>query len=203
MGLLIVYYPAAGLAGRVVGVSGAGRGQRQRESSPRLGRRQGPRCPPAHSGLPGNWGPPPSLAQRRRRPLPAVPRAPSGENASSAARKPGREREGGSGRARGRPRGCRGLRPTCRKGPRTKPTTTAILPVSSTGGLMTTQKRRKPGLAQPMVGRDDLRARLRPEKPIESDGEGTRLPQRANSKAQSKRVPPLRLKALPYRPLRL
>lgn len=98
-------------------MSGAGRGQRQRESSPGLGRRQGPRCPPAHSGLPGNWGPPPRLAQRRRRRLPAVPRAPSGENASSAARKPGREREGGSGRARGRPRGCRGLRTYLPQGP--------------------------------------------------------------------------------------
>lgn len=110
---------------------------------------------------------PPGLARRRDR-LPAPPRAPSGENVSSAARKPGREREKGSERVQGLRRARQGPLPTCRKGPRTRPATAAILPVSSTRRRMTTQKRRRPRLAQPIVGRDTFRAHLCSVKPIES-----------------------------------
>lgn len=110
---------------------------------------------------------PPGLAQSPDR-LPAPPRAPSGGNASSAARKPGSERERGSERAQEIRRAHQGPLLTCRKGPRTRPATAAILPVSSTRGRMTTQKRRRPRPAQPMVGRDTFRSRLCSAKPIEN-----------------------------------
>lgn len=114
-----------------------------------------------------NPGFPPGLAQSPDR-LPAPPRAPSGGNASSAARKPGSERERGSERAQGIRRVHQGPLLTCRKGPRTRPATAAILPVSSTRSRMTTQKRRRPRPAQPMVGRDTFRSRLCSAKPIEN-----------------------------------
>lgn len=151
-------------------MSGAGRGQRQRGSSAGLGRRQGPRCPPAHSGLPGTGDSLPAspsgvgagyLQCRRRRAV----KTPLQQPGNLAGRE--KEVQGGHGADRGGA-GGRNL-PAARTPAQGQPP-----PPSSSRPLldclMTAQKGCRPGLTQPMMGRDDLRARLRPEKPIESDG---------------------------------
>lgn len=142
-------------------------GSEAARSSAGLGRRQGPRCHPASQACAGTEGSLPALPnvgasylQCRGRRAVKTPLQQPGNLA-------GREKEVQGGH--GQTAGVRGPLPTCRRGPRTMPATAAILPVSSTCRLMTTQKRRRPVLAQPMVGRDDSRARLRRAKPIESD----------------------------------